>query len=167
MKTIKNLLLLTLVISFLSCSKNDDTSDSKFGNAPTGEIVPVEQRDLELTGFDSADRSTSNSQKWWRHIVSVVDFGSGCGDNEDEEYVYTDRYLGFTPDGSVYAKIGVNGTPIDTGETWEWTSSSKDKMIYQSVEFTLTELWSIRLTIASDQSQSGCSVVTWEEFCDC
>lgn len=166
MNSIKYIFLLAFVslTVLVSCSKDDDSEGSNFGNAPTGEIVPVEERDLVLTGFDLANRDGINTQKWWRHIVSVVDFGSGCGDNEDEEYTYTDVYLGFTPEGKIFRKIGISGTPVDTGETWQWTSASKDKMIFQGVEFTLTELWNIRLTIASDQSQSGCSVVTWEEF---
>lgn len=165
MKLIKYVFILLLICetALLSCSK-DDSGGPNFGNAPTGEIVPVAQRDLVLTGYDITNRNDPTTQKWWRHIASVVDFGSGCGDNEDEEYTYTNVYLGFTPEGKVYRKTGIDGSPVDTGNTWEWTSASKDKMIFQGVEFTLTELWNIRLTIASDQSQSGCNIITWEEF---
>ena len=164
------LIIITLV-TISSCSKDDDSTSGSFGDAPSGEIVPVEERAFVLTGFDETSSKSLNksdeSQKWWLHLESVVSFSGDCGGEEDISIEEQDAYVAFYPDGSIYAKAGEDGSPINSYESWSWVdSSTKDKIIFQGIEFTFTELWEERLVIASKQSQGSCSAVTYEEFAD-
>lgn len=164
----KNLsLIFIFIMTIVSCSKNDDsTGGNVFENVPSGEIVATSLRSSVLTGFDNANPAgrLMNTQKWWKHNKSVVDYGSNCGE-EDEQIVHNDIYIAFYPTGEVYTKSGVNGQAVNTNYTWSWVDvTTKNKIYFNGLEYTFTELWNSRLVIASNQSQQGCSVIIWEEW---
>ena len=149
--TALNLILATLMsFALLSCSKDDNGKDNEngnpFANVPSGKIVPVAKRASVLTGTENANPKSSRvaSQKWWKHKLSVIDFSDNCG-VEDEKVTSNDVYFGFYPTGEIYVKNGENGSPVNSGKTWSWVdSSTKDKIFFQGVEFTFTELWDLR-----------------------
>lgn len=156
--------ILCLSVLIYSCGGDDD-SDDPFASVPSSEIVDIELRDVTLSGSaSSSGRVAAVGQKWWKQKVSKVQYSDLCSDEEDEDYSQDNYYYAFYSSGQYYVKIGEDGTPQSAGN-WQWVDSeSKDAIFVSSVEFTLRGLNDDELIIASDQSQEGCGIVTWEQF---
>ncbi len=157
------LAIASLVILFSSCSKDDDNGSSLNG-VPSGEIVAVEERDEALTGYSDL-KDSQETQKWWTHVTTVVDYSSDdCGSDVEYEEM---GYFAFYPDGSYYYKSSVSGYAYAVG-SWEWTDSSKEEIYVSnssgSGDFTITYLNDENVVYGSYQSASGCSATTYEQF---
>ncbi len=101
-------------------------------------------------------------------LISEFNFSSeACGD----DLSYTEMgYYAFYPDGDLYVKTSINGTP-SLGGTWNWTDESAKDEIYiyfpslgQGQNFTITYLNEDNVVYGSIQSANGCSVTTYEQF---
>jgi len=152
---------------FMSCSSDDSGDSGNLDGVPSGEIVALELRNETLTGFSGLSRN-EGSQKWWSHTTSDFNF-SGCGE-EGEDYSYDGLgYYAFYPDGSMYSKSGINGTPTYLQE-WEWTDSSLSAIYVRgetSVPFTVTYLNEDNVVYGSNQSVGGgCSLTSYEQLGD-
>ena len=164
----KLLLVLFIVTTiFSSCSKDDNQEpDNGLDGIPSGEIVARNLRNVTLTGFNELSRN-EGSQKWWRHIISDFDY-SGCGAEEDD-YSFTDfGYYAFYPDGTMYSKQSIDGTPVYLQE-WEWTSPNKTAVYVRgdtSIAFTVTYLNDDNVVYGSSQSIGGCTLVSYEQLGD-
>lgn len=169
---LKILILISVMMLFISCGDNPAGSSGgdKFEGVPKGEIVPVELRDETLTGISnsSSKRKAANSQKWWRQVVSKIDY-TGCEGYEDEEITAENMYFGFKPEGSLYVKDGENGSE-SYATSWQWSDESKSAIVLgmaPDVEFELTALNDEEVVYASSQEfEGGCRAVTWEQFGD-
>lgn len=178
-KLFKNIgLLLFFGLTLIACSSDDSKgggSPNYLENVPKGEIVPTAQRFVTLTGYEesAATKSTSatalsaDSQKWWKYKDAAFEYKCD-GEHEIEELEEDGSYYAFYPNGKIYYKYGVTGTPI-AHHGWEWTDSSKSKIRIitndgESVIFEFTELNSKTVVYASYQSEGNCSVLTWERF---
>jgi len=171
-------LVFSLGLITISCSSDDSGGNKDYLNdVPKGEIVPVEERYVTLTGFEEGEQQTSSitttsqesSQKWWKYIHGEIEYNCE-GENEVETIEEAGYYYAFFPNGKMYYKIEINGTPIEHND-WEWTDSSKSKVkitnIYgDSQVFEFTELNANAVVYASYQSQQGCSLLTWEQLGD-
>ncbi|MEX0722044.1 MAG: hypothetical protein WD059_15310 [Balneolaceae bacterium] len=165
--------LFVLSIVIFSCGSPTGSSYDVFEGVPTGEIVPVEERDETLTGIESASANkqmstSANAQKWWLQKISKIEY-SGCLDAEDEDITLDNTYFAFKPDGDMYIKVGEDGTE-QNATSWEWTDESKSAIeleLYPDVEFELTSLNDDELVYASlQEGEQGCKAVTWEQFGD-
>ncbi len=159
------LAIASLTILFLSCSK-DDENDTNLNGVPSGEIVDVEERNETLTGYSDL-KDSEESQKWWTHVISSVDYSSDeCGTDVEYEDL---GYYAFYPDGSYYYKSSVNGTAYEVG-SWEWSDSSKEEIYVSNTtgsgNFTITYLNEDNVVYGSYQSASSCSATTYEQFND-
>lgn len=163
--------IVALLLIATSCSDDNPVnsrSGDLFENVPSGEIVPVAERDFVLTGFSdgSAKALSEGSQRWWLQIVSKFEFNN-CGDEDDEDVTLQNTYFGFAPDGWLYVRSGQSGTPQQAAR-WAWSSSNKTAINLNNiteVDFQLTALNQNQVVYASVQNiGQGCSVVTWEQF---
>lgn len=152
-----------------ACSKDDNPSDDLMSQVPTGNIVPVEEREATLVGFVTTDKSqlkqsTEADQKWWEHNISELTYDcSGYDESDNVSQTSEDIYYAFKPDGVIYYKQGMDGSEYQH-YTWEWASSKKDAILVQGVSFKFTELNASTVTYASVQGEPGCQVLTWEKF---
>lgn len=171
MKVLIKLLPLFFLFTIISCSSSDSSSDDPFSNVPSGEIVPVEQRNSVLTGFDDGPSSKLNAQnddgqKWWKQVVSKITY-NGCDGEEDEDITLDDTYFGFKPDGTLHVRFGQQGSTYHATD-WGWADQAKSAIFLaelSGVEFSIRALNSNEVIYASSQRQSGsCTVVTWERF---
>lgn len=166
------LILFYLFACFLIISCGSPTGPSIDNNlldgVPSGEIVPVEEREATLTGLTmskSTESSASESQKWWNHVVTKIDV-QNCEGYEDMEESYDDYYFAFKPEGKLYFKVGADGTEYEA-TTWEWSDGSKSGIVlgdYPDVEFEFTMLNENEVVYASVQQEGSCRAVTWEHF---
>ncbi len=137
MKTFKILFML-LSISFitLSCSSSDDDSDSiDHPEGFSGELVPVGQRDMALTGYDVASRGITGEFKWWNADETAGTFSGGCPDDEDYEDWFESNLsleIAFSSDGVIYQRYS-GGNQEAVGD-WSWTNSSKNKVNWRNYD---------------------------------
>lgn len=176
----KNLLKIIGLVSSLglmviSCSSDDNGGNKDYLNGvPKGEVVPIGERFVTLTGYDEGSTSSSlmatsqtNSQKWWKYIYGEIEYNCE-GENDVEEIEEAGYYYAFFPNGKMYYKDGINGTPFAHND-WEWADSSKSKVRItdewgDSQVFEFTELNANAVVYASYQSQQGCSLLSWEQL---
>lgn len=160
-------LIVLAVLILTACSKEDNSSGDLMSTVPKGEIVPIDQRERVLIGYNaSSDSETAKSmvvdQVWWNHKISKMTID--CGEESDEtSEEHEDLYMAFKPDGVMYAKMGLDGTEYPSQE-WEWASSKKEAINIMDVSFKFTELNTGAVTFASLQGEPGCQAVTWERF---
>ena len=155
------LLVLTLFV-ITACSKEDSSGDL-LSSVPSGEIVPVEQREAVLIGY-STGQKTQGGQKWWLHEVTEITYDcAGYDESDNETSTVENGYFAFKENGTIYYKIGMNGTE-SAHHDWEWASSAKEAIIVQGVSFKFTELNANTVTYASVQGEDGCQLLTWEKF---
>jgi len=178
LKTIGLLFSLGLVV--FSCSEEDK---NYLNDVPKGEIVPVGERFFALTGYDEGSTSSlsmetsqvssqkadsqTNSQKWWKYIYGEIEYNCG-GESGMETVEEVGYYYAFSPDGKMYYKDGIGGTPFAYND-WDWADNSKSKVKItdewgDSQIFEFTELNANAVVYASYQSQPGCSLLTWEQL---
>lgn len=168
-------LVFSLGLMVISCSSDDNGGNKDYLNGvPKGEIVPVGERFVTLTGYNEGSASSSsmatsqtNSQKWWKYIYGEIEYNCE-GENDVEEIDEDGYYYAFFPNGKMYYKDGINGTPFAYND-WEWADSSKSKVRIsnnygESLVFEFTELNADAVVYASYQSQQGCSLLTWEQL---
>jgi len=166
MKSFFKLTKLFVAVAFVSiitsCSSSDGDGNP-FDDAPSGEIVSVEKRQLALTGFSDSPES-GETQKWWTHVTSkiTVNGPEECGEDVTENNL---GYLAFYPDGGIYARTSRTG-PITPGGFWEWANSDKNAIVTQGINFTITYLNDTNVVYASVQSSGPCSATTYEQFND-
>lgn len=173
-KKIAGILLFVSLIA-ISCS-DDPVSSSDRGNqlpdsVPTGEIVPVEERNFVLTGFEElsgkSNAENDGGQRWWRHVVTKVEYQNCPSDLQDQEVELDNVYFGFAPNGRTYQRNGPTGSPSDIWG-WEWTDSSKSAVHIQGntdIDFVITSLNNDEVVYASVQELGqGCTGTTWEQF---
>lgn len=157
------------LLAVTACSKDDDPSNDLMSKVPTGTIVPVEEREATLVGFEITDKSqlkqsAGAEQKWWEHNVSEVTFDCPDYDETDNVSETTENFFfAFKPDGVIYYKEGMDGTEYQH-HSWEWASSKKEAILVEGVSFKFTELNANTVTYASVQGEPGCQVLTWEKF---
>lgn len=171
MKKIIFIKFFILALLVTSCSKEDDSSGDLLSNVPSGEIVPVEQREVTLIGYDvqsqakSYDKQQAEAeQKWWKHGVSKVTYDcSGYDESDNMSETLENTYFAFKENGTIYYKVGMSGAEMAHLD-WEWEDSKKEAIIVQGVSFKFTELNPSTVTYASVQGESGCEVLTWEQF---
>ena len=160
------LLLLTLVLcAFTSCSKDDDGGGSNLDGVPTGEIVAKELRNETLTGFSELSRD--GSQKWWKHTTSDFNF-SGCGEDSEDFSEDNLGFYAFYPDGTMYTKSSIDGTPSYLQE-WEWTNSNQTAIYVRgetSIPFTVTYLNEDNVVYGSNQNLGNCNIISYEQLGD-
>lgn len=166
------LMMVSLAILAVGCSKDDDKGGGETGTAPegvpTGEIVPVDQRNEVLTGFDMVNgeskgtSDTNESQRWWTYKFGEI-MSTECP--EYEQQLQNDYFIAWTNDGRIIYKYDVDGEIIDQGKTWEWKdNSTKDVLILNgSAEFTLSKLNDGGVVYYSEQDNLGCAVTVYEE----
>ncbi len=183
LKKISFILFLSFIVA--SCSSdNGGGNDSKyFENVPKGEIVPVGERFVTLTGYEeganlSSNEETiavtfdSNSQKWWEFIYG--EYKEWCdGEYDSEQLEETGYYYAFFPNGKLYMKYGTTGAPQYKAD-WQWANSSKSKVKITfeeefdgekfSLDYEFTELNSSAVTYAALISEDGCKFVEWVQF---
>lgn len=168
-------LVFSLGLVAVSCSSDDNGGNKDYlKGVPKGEIVPVGERFVTLTGFEegeagvsSREASQANSQKWWKYIYGEIEYNCE-GENDVEEIEEVGYYYAFFPNGKMYYKDGISGTPYAYND-WEWADSSKSKIRIsnnygESQVFEFTELNANAVVYASYQSYQGCSLLTWEQM---
>lgn len=181
MKTIKLLLIGIIGLMIIGCS-SDDEGDS-FNFIPSGEIVPIELRNITLTGFDESPnegpspKDLISGQKWWVVKESDIFFDGSCpGDEETEVFLEEAKsqlkgaignHVALTPDGSILIKINGEGEPFLNG-SWEWTDESKEAILISSAivsgELDITYLNDENLVYGNVQSEAGCSLSQFLQF---
>lgn len=148
---------------FFQCNSDDDASpNAGLTGVPTGEIVPLAERDEVLTGDPNGlgGRTEAGPVIWWLNEESKVLSCDGSeGDDITDGYEYS-----FGTDGIVYARIVGFPSSQTAGETWKWASSAKDAIIYQGVTFSFTELNSNAVTYGSRQTQGELCAITYQRF---
>lgn len=183
MKTLKHLknigLALFFGITISACSSSDDNNGGggnfdHFKNVPKGEIVSVEKRFETLTGHaenavstNSTSTLAADTQKWWKYAEAYFEYECD-GETEKDTIEEDGMYYAFYPNGRIYYKMGVTGTPI-AHHGWAWVDDAKLKVRItpsdgESVIFEFTELNSKSIVYASYQSEQGCNVLTWERL---
>jgi hypothetical protein len=171
MRNFKSLMLFAIaIVTTISCSSDDDSSSNpEFDSSvPQGEIVPLELRDVTLTGFSyvttSGKNQTEESQKWWNYNIGEL-ISANC-EEYNEVISLSDYYFAFSPDGKLLYKIGLNGV-VYNDRTWQWTSSAKESIYLDNetdVKFTITYLNDNNVCYASIQHGEGCTVTTYEHM---
>ena len=169
-----SLVLLVLSLFAISCS-DDPVSSSDRGNqipdsVPTGEIVPVEERNFVLTGFDelSSKLATVNDegQRWWLQVISKVEYQNCPSHLQDQEVEEDNVHYAFGPDGRMYRRTG-SSSPTNLF-AWEWKDESKNAVHIQGnkdIDFVITSLNDDEVVYASVQDLGqGCTGITWEQF---
>lgn len=147
---------------FFQCNSDDSSPSSGLTGVPTGEIVPLVERDEVLTGDPNGlgGRIEAGPVIWWLNAESKI---LTCDGSESDDI--TDGYeYSFGTDGIVYARIVGLPSSQTAGETWSWASSAKDAIIYQGVTFNFTELNSNAVTYGSKQSFQGQCAITYQRF---
>ena len=169
------LALLFLCLIAISCSddpvSSSDPGDQFSDSVPTGEIVPVEERNFVLTGFDDLSSKlvaeNDGGQRWWLQIVSKVEYQNCPSHLQDEEVRLDNVYYGFAPDGRTYRRTGQTNSPTDIFG-WEWKDASKNALHIRGnndVDFVITSLNDDEVVYASVQNLGqGCTGTTWEQF---
>ena len=165
-KIVKIFIVIVFVTSLASCSSNDDLASSEgLGSVPKGEIVSLEERQVALTGF-SDNQLNSETQKWWKHVISDVKI-SGPDECGEDLSIEENGYVAFYTNGSLYFKYDTSGSASSIG-SWEWTNSNKTAVLISNSlgnqEFTVTYLNENTVVYGSVQSSEGCSAVTYEKF---
>lgn len=168
MRKLAFLKILSLALLLITaCSKDEDSSKDMMSNVPSGEIVPVEQREAILIGYETSSKAQNKQeaeQKWWKHGVSKVTYDcSGYDESDNISTTLEDTYFAFKENGTIYYKQGMDGTEM-VHYDWEWASSSREAIIVQGVSFKFTELNARTVTYASVQGEADCQVLTWEKF---
>lgn len=159
-------LALFLMLLIAACS-SDDGGSSPLDGVPSGEIVPVAERQKTLTGFEEGDAPRNvSTQKWWKYIKWYVKYSCG-GETEEESEDGEGEYFAFYPDGTLYMKDYLGGTPY-FHSNWEWTDSSKSKIRLsndgESQVYQVTELNANAAVYAAAHSEEGCTFLTWEQL---
>jgi hypothetical protein len=160
--------LFTVLILLVSCSDDDENSGSVSANVPdgvpSGEIVPVEERDFVLTGFDSntSGRSKAMNQKRWSYEYGEI-FSDNCP--ELDRNISDGYYVSYTPSGNI-EYTDQNGDFYAPSKTWEWTEGKNAIIINGNDDaiFWFSELNDDRIIYYSEQSNSECDVVTFESL---
>lgn len=171
MKKARLILLFAVAGLFaIGCSKDDDKdgADGAQGTAPdgvpTGVIVPVDQRNEVLTGFDivngEAKGVQNESQKWWEYKLGEI-LSDDCP--EYAQTLQNDYYIAWTPDGRIVYKYEIGGEIIDQGKTWEWHDGKDAILLNGQTVFKLSSLNDdTGVVYHSTQGQGGCNVTTYE-----
>ena len=163
MKITKFFILVAVIGTFSFCSSSDDSES--LDNVPNGEIVPIEQREITLTGF-SENQQSGESQKWWTHVVTkvVLSGPDECGENQT---INNQGYFAFYTNGGLYYKSSSSSSPISAG-SWEWANSNKTSILVSNQsgeqDFSVTYLNDSNVVYGSVQSQGPCSATTYEQF---
>ncbi len=155
-----------LMLFTVSCESDDggDTNQTTVEvpeGVPSGVIVPVEERDLVLTGFEAntSGRAAVDQRRWKYEFGEVISFS--CP--EFGQNITGDYYIAFTPSGSI-EYTNESGNSIATSRSWEWADGKNAILIDNSVKFTFSELNNNRTVYFSDQSNSECDVTTYESM---
>lgn len=157
------------LLTVTACSKDDESSEDLMSKVPSGTIVPVEEREATLVGFEITNKSQVKQsgdadQKWWEHNVSTITYDcEGYDETDNLSQTSENVYYAFKPDGVIYYKQGIDGSEFQH-YTWEWASSKKEAILVQGISFKFTELNANTVTYASVQGEAGCQVLTWEKF---
>ncbi len=168
---------MSIAIFAVGCSKDDDKGGGggETGIAPdgvpTGIIVPVDQRNEVLTGFDMVDgeskgtNNTNESQRWWKYKKGEI-MSDECPENA--QILQNDYYIAWTNDGRIIYKYELDSEIIDQGKTWEWkNSATKDVLILNGADdFKLSKLNDGGVVYFSEQDYYGCIVLVYEEVND-
>ena len=158
----KRLLIVGLsIILFTQCSKDDDAAPADLPGVPTGEIVALEERDEVLTGDPNGieGRVLAGPVIWWLNQENIL---SDCNGGEATDFTDRNEYS-FGTDGILYAR-SPGSTNAQSGGSWSWSSSAKEAIIYQSVEFKFTELNKNAITYASRQTAGDQCAITYQRF---
>jgi|GEM_PF-2432233 len=165
--------LFSISLIFTSCNKDDDTKPGdNFPGVPSGDIVPVEEREAALTGGGNM-KSVDNNLKYWSFTESKA-LVSGCGESDEIDLLQqlgysSDTKLAFSQDGNIYVK---SYGSVNIAGGWSWSSSSKDGIIldsHPSVEFTFTVLNPSEVVYASKQTGEyeyceNTTIITYERM---
>jgi len=172
MKNFRFFLMLSFsALLLVGCSKDDD-GGSATPNAPdgvpTGEIVPVSERNEVLTGFSVVNGqerpgNIEESQKWWRYLGGEVT-STDCP--EYNQSIQSD-YLAFTPDGEILYKYSLDDAQPYARRDYEWINpDTKTGIILDGfAEVSFSKLNNATgITWYSEQSDGECSITTHESL---
>ncbi len=149
--------LLSLVMVFSACKKDDSEPSNGFPGVPTGDIVAVEEREATLTRSFENFKSTDSDGYWsYQEAKATI---SGCDQTMTQDLL---DESGIDP-GSTSIKFGedfrlyvmYNGSVTDAGG-WNWDDANAKTGIvltkYPSVTFTFTALNKSEVVYASKQT---------------
>lgn len=158
----KSLLIMGLsLILFTQCKKEEATPDI-YPGVPAGEIVALAERDEVLTGDPNGlgGRVASGPVIWWLNAENII---SDCSGEELDDFTDGNEYS-FGTDGILYVRLPGEASTQTSGGSWDWSSSTKEGILYQGVEFKFTELNKNAVTYASKQTSGDQCAITYQRF---
>ncbi|WP_139957280.1 hypothetical protein [Flavicella sediminum] len=174
MKKISVLLMALLFV--MACSKDDSGG---LGGVPSGEIVPVAEREYVLTGVDSSTANKTTQAKSnadvegraWTLLVRKAWTSGNCSAFLDPDEIaelnmedFTTAYFKFLPNGDVMTANSIGGTYYNNG-SWSWVNpATKDEIEVQYETYTITALNDSQFIIGHNVSEGGCSLTTYQSL---